>query len=178
MEESIQPSVKKPKNQEVSTPKPDTSNLLDEIRERAGKGLKSVKTVESVSMDMDGFTYVKPKPKKQMSKMELAMAQRRGAISGDDDIESQLESMTEQEQLDTLYSAVVDDDQKKISAIYNVCDEDVFTPEAVKRVCEAAVKIAATQSSTKKIRIEKAVQKVGSEFDVDVSVGKSQSVGR
>ena len=66
----------------------------------------------------------------------------------------------------------------KISKICNVCDEDVFTPEAVKRVCEAAVKIAATQSSTKKIRIEKAVQKVGKEFDVDVSVGKSQSVGR
>ena len=129
-------------------------------------------------MDVDGFTYVKPKPKKQMNTMELAMAKRRGAIAGEDNLESQLDSMSEQEQLYTLYSAVIDDDQKKISKICNVCDEDVFTPDAVKRVCEAAVKIAATQSSTKKIRIEKAVQKVGKEFDVDVSVGKSQSVGR
>ena len=169
------PSVKKPKKEEIATPKPD---LLEEIRNRSGKGLNSVKPDNSVSMNMDGFTYTKPKPKKKMSKMELAMAQRRGAIAGDDDIESQLDSMTEQEQLDMLYSAVIDDDQKKISAIYNVCDEDVFTPEAVTKVCEAAVKIAATQSSTKKIRIEKAVQKVGSEFDVDVSVGKSQSMDR
>ena len=172
---SPDPSVKKPEKEEISTPKPD---LLEEIRNRAGKGVNSVKPDNSVSMDMDGFTYTKPKPKKKMSKMELAMAQRRGAIAGDDDIESQLDSMTEQEQLDMLYSAVIDDDQKKISAIYNVCDEDVFTPEAVTKVCEAAVKIAATQSSTKKIRIEKAVQKVGSEFDVDVSVGKSQSMDR
>ena len=170
------PSAHKTKKQEVSPP--DTSNLLEEIRNRAGKGLKSVKPVEEASMDMDGFTYVKPKPKKQMSKMELALAQRRGGIAGEDDIESQLDSMSEEEQLDTLYSAVIDDDQKKISEICNVCDDDVFTPEAVKRVCEAAVKVAATQSSTKKIRIEKAVQKVGKEFDVDVSVGKSQSVGR
>ena len=146
------PSVKKPKKEEVSTPKP---NLLEEIRNRAGKGLNSVKPDNSVSMDMDGFTYTKPKPKKKMSKMELAMAQRRGAIAGDDDIESQLDSMAEQEQLDMLYSAVIDDDQKKISAIYSACDEDVFTPEAVTKVCEAAVKIAATQSSTKRLGLKK-----------------------
>ena len=176
-------STKSPKSkvqkEEVSAPRPDTSSLLQEIRDRAGKGLRSVESQESVSLDMDGFTYVKSsKPKKHMSKIELAMAQRRGAIAGNDDLESQLEMMSEQEQLDMLYSAVIDDDQKKISAIYNACDDEVFTPEAVTKVCEAAMKIAATQSSTKKVRIEKAIQKVGNEFDVEVATSKTQSVGR
>ena len=63
--------------------------------------------------------------------------------------------MSEQEQLDTLYSTVIDDDQKKISEIYNAHDHDVFTSEAIKRVYEATLKVAATQSSVKRLGLQK-----------------------
>ena len=55
---------------------------------------------------------------------------------------------------------------------------DVFTPEAVTKICEAAVKVAATQKVAKKIIIEKAVQTTAKEFKVEASVNKSKSQGR
>ena len=105
------------------------------------------------------------------------MAARRGAISGGD-LAEDLEDMLPQKQLDMLYSAVIDDDQQKITQIREAGKKAVFTKEAVTKVCEAATKVAATQKSPKQIRIENAVQATAKEFKVEVSVNQSKSQGR
>ncbi len=148
----------------------DAASLMDAIK---GVKLKPAQSRAGSGLNMDGFTH-KPTAK---SDEEIKIIARRSRISGET-LEDELESMSPQEQINTLYTAIIDDNQQKISDIYYACDEEVFTPDAIKKVCDAALKVAATQSGTKKIRIEKSVQTIGKEFDVELSVGKGQSTGR
>jgi hypothetical protein len=129
---------------------------------------------------MDGFTHIAPKKPEKGSLMEGVLA-RRSAIS--DELADKLEDMSFQEQLDTLYTAVIDGDKEKIKQIQEIQndedkDVDVFTPEAVTKIRDAALKVAATQEVAKKIIIEKGVKVAEKEFKVEASVNQSKSQGR
>ena len=158
--------------------RPSTASLMDKIRNTKLGSSKSKSG--SDGLNMDGFTHIKTKDNPM-----AAITARRGAITGVDELADKLENMSSQKQLDTLYTAVIDGDKEKIQKIQKIqeiqgdeeYDVGVFTPEAVTKIRDAALKVAATQEVVKKTIIKKGIQSAEDAFKVKTS-GPSKSQGR
>ena len=169
---------------DVNIAREGKTDLLSAIR--AGRVLKKAKT--SVSLDMDGFTYLKDKLKEKTTDMKREMIKRRGGVSSED-FQYQFEGMSDKEQLNTLYTAVIDNDKKKVSDIsnFNLDDDHGFDDDEVEPnirdrditdICKAAMKVAMNQPSSKRVIIEKTVQSTYKKFDVKPPVTKSKPRSR
>jgi len=131
----------------------DTGGLLAQIREGGLKNLKNVS--QGQSLNSEEFTYTASKetfaPK---SLMEQALQARRGAIEGSEELNEQmsekLDKLPPKQQLNELYSAVIDGDKERIARIVDVGNPEVFTKENMEKIANAAQKISATQEIAKK----------------------------
>ncbi len=88
-----------------------------------------------------------------------------------------LDKLPEKEQLNELYSAVIEGDKTKIARIVEVGNPKVFTTENMEKVANAAQKISATQGVAKKIIIETGVKNLVKEADLKISVGENRGRG-
>ena len=157
---------------------PDTGDLLAQIREGGLKNLKSVS--QAPSLNSEEFTYTASKetlaPK---TLMEQAMQARRGGIEGeeealDEQMSKKLDKLPAKQQLNELYSAVIDGDKERISRIVDVGNPEVFTKENMEKIANAAQKISATQEIAKKTIIESGVKNLVKEAEINISVGENR----
>ena len=177
--------VEKPK---TLTSKPiavqDKGDLLAQIRE--GGGLKNLKSVsKATSLNSGEFTYTASKENKPSVPSEglgglLAnvLQARRGDIEGSEELDEamseKLDKLTAKQQLNELYSAVIDGDKTKIARIVDVGNPEVFTKENMEKIANAAKEISATQEIAKKTIIESGVKSLVKEAKISIGVGENR----
>ena len=154
--------------------------LLDQIKE--GMKLKSVaSSTQDQSLNSEEFTYTASKdaPKAQDASPIQGILARRGAIRGEEELEdkitSELEKLSAKDQLNKLYSAVIDGDKTKIAIIVEVGDQEVFTLENMQKIANAAQKVSASQGPVKKTMIESGLKVLAKEANIDLGVGENRS---
>ena len=169
------------------SPKPiivsDSSDLLAQIREGGLKNLKSAS--QSQSLNSEEFTYTASKENKPSMPREglggvlaQAMQARRCDIEDSEELDEamveKLEKLSPQQQLNELYSAVIDGDKTRIARIIDVGNSEVFTKENMEKIASAAQKISATQDVSKKTIIEAGVKELAKEAKININVGESR----
>ena len=179
----------------ISTSKPivvpDTGGLFAQIRE-GGKKLKAVSSPDQGSFLNSGeFTYkgstekAPSSPSKEMGFLAQALQGRRGGIEGseealDEAMVKKLEKLSTKDQLNELYSAVIDGNKEKIERIVRVAEEQdlgAFTKENMEKIASAAQKISATQDISKKTIIEGGVKHLAKEAEININVGENRGRG-
>ncbi len=178
-------SIPKSKPPKVDKPiiVPDSSDLLAQIREGGLKNLKSAS--QSPSLNSEEFTYTASKENKPSMPREglggvlaQAMQARRGDIEDSEELDEamveKLEKLSPQQQLNELYSAVIDGDKTRIARIIDVGNSEVFTKENMEKIASAAQKISATQDVSKKTIIEAGVKELAKEAKININVGESR----
>jgi hypothetical protein len=162
---------------------PDKGDLLAQIR---GGGVK-LKTVSSTgpgsSLNSGEFTYkgsadkAPSGPSKDMGLAD-ALKGRRGAIQDSEELDEamveKLEKLSSKEQLNELYTAVIDGDKANIVRIIEVGNPEVFTKENMEKIASAAQNISATEEISKKTIIEAGVKHLAKEAEINISVGESR----
>jgi hypothetical protein len=176
-----------PKSKPPKVDKPiivsDSSDLLAQIREGSLKNLKSAS--QSPSLNSEEFTYTASKENKPSMPREglggvlaQAMQARRGDIEDSEELDEamveKLEKLSPQQQLNELYSAVIDGDKTRIARIIDVGNSEVFTKENMEKIASAAQKISATQDVSKKTIIEAGVKELAKEAKININVGESR----
>ena len=162
---------------------PDTGGLLAQIREGGVKNLKSVS--QAPSLNSEEFTYIASKENKPSLPSEglggvlaNALQGRRGAIRDSEELDEQmsekLDKLPPKQQLNELYSAVIDGDKEKIARIVDVGNPEVFTKENMEKIANSAQKISATQEIAKKTIIESGVKNLVKEAEINISVGENR----
>lgn len=154
--------------------------LLDQIKE--GMKLKSVaSSTQDQSLNSEEFTYTASKdaPKAQDVSPIQGILARRGAIRGEEELEdkitSELEKLSAKDQLNKLYSAVIDGDKTKIAIIVEVGDQEVFTLENMQKIANAAQQVSASQGPVKKIMIESGLKVLAKEANIDLGIEENRS---
>jgi hypothetical protein len=181
--------VKEPK---ISTSKPivvpDKGDLFAQIR-KGGMKLKAVSsTDQGSSLDSGEFTYkasTEKAPSVPSNHLLQALQARRGDIEGSEEIldnamAEKLEKLSTKDQLNELYSAVIDGNKEKIERIVRVAEEQdlgAFTKENMEKIASAAQKISATQDISKKTIIEGGVKHLAKEAEINISVGENRGRG-
>jgi len=179
----------------ISTSKPivvpDTGGLFAQIRE-GGKKLKAVSSPDQgSSLNSGEFTYkgstekAPSSPSKEMGFLAQALQGRRGGIEGseealDEAMVKKLEKLSTKDQLNELYSAVIDGNKEKIERIVRVAEEQdlgAFTKENMEKIASAAQKISATQDISKKTIIEGGVKHLAKEAEININVGENRGRG-
>ncbi len=180
--------VKETVVKEPKTPTPraiavqDKGDLLAQIR---GGGVKLKAVSQDQSLNSEEFTYTASKEKSSSvpSKgfggiMAQAMQERRGDIEGSEELDEamskKLNKLTTKQQLNELYSAVIDGDKTKIARIVDVGNPEVFTKENMEKIANAAKEISATQEIAKKTIIESGVKSLVKEAEINISVGENR----
>ncbi|MEA0970226.1 hypothetical protein Megvenef_00178 [Candidatus Megaera venefica] len=102
-----------------------------------------------------------------------------GGIEGeeealDEQMSKKLDKLPAKQQLNELYSAVIDGDKERISRIVDVGNPEVFTKENMEKIANAAQKISATQEIAKKTIIESGVKNLVKEAEINISVGENR----
>ena len=92
----------------------------------------------------------------------------------DEAMVEKLEKLSPQQQLNELYSAVIDGDKTRIARIIDVGNSEVFTKENMEKIASAAQKISATQDVSKKTIIEAGVKELAKEAKININVGESR----
>jgi hypothetical protein len=162
----------------------DTGGLLAQIREGGMKNLKSVS--QAPSLNSEEFTYTASKENKPSLPSEglggvlanALQARRQGGIEGSEELDEQmsekLDKLPAKQQLNELYSAVIDGDKERIARIVDVGNPEVFTKENMEKIANAAQKISATQEIAKKTIIESGVKNLVKEAEINISVGENR----
>ena len=161
----------------------DTGGLLAQIREGGVKNLKSVS--QAPSLNSEEFTYIASKENKPSLPSEglggvlaNALQGRRGAIRDSEELDEQmsekLDKLPPKQQLNELYSAVIDGDKERIVRIVDVGNPEVFTKENMEKIANSAQKISATQEIAKKTIIESGVKNLVKEAEINISVGENR----
>ena len=162
----------------------DTGGLLAQIREGGMKNLKSVS--QAPSLNSEEFTYTASKENKPSLPSEglggvlanALQARRQGGIEGSEELDEQmsekLDKLPAKQQLNELYSAVIDGDKERIARIVDVGNPEVFTKENMEKIANAAQKISATQEIAKKTIIEYGVKNLVKEAEINISVGENR----
>ena len=105
-------------------------------------------------------------------------ARRQGGIEGSEELDEQmsekLDKLPAKQQLNELYSAVIDGDKERIARIVDVGNPEVFTKENMEKIANAAQKISATQEIPKKTIIESGVKNLVKEAEINISVGENR----
>ena len=159
---------------EVSVKK-DIGGMLAQIRGKVK--LNSVASAQS--LNSGEFTYTASKALPELSVMQKAMQERRGAIAGKGELEGEitkeLKKLSEKEQLNKLYSAVIDGDKTKIGVIVKVGDHEVFTKSNMEKIANAAQQVSKGQGSAKKPIIESGLKVLAEKAKIDLGVGEGRS---
>jgi len=163
---------------------PDKGDLLAQIREGGLKNLKNVS--QGQSLNSEEFTYTASKENKPSLPSEglggvlanALQAMRQGGIEDTEELDEQmsekLEKLSSKQQLNELYSAVIDGDKERIARIVDVGNPEVFTPENMEKIANAAQKVSATQEIAKKTIIESGVKILAKEAEINIGVGENR----
>lgn len=151
---------------------PGRGNLLKDIADTGKNVLKKVE--KEVDLNIDGFTYIQSKVEKLSNPLAQGLNTRRRSMGVDME---NFSSLSEKEQLNKLYTAVINDDAKIIGDIADTGSK-ILSDDNIKKVCSAAQKAANSSKADKKIRIEHAISKATEIFEVDLPKGKSQTRSR
>jgi hypothetical protein len=142
-------------------------NLLDAIKQ--GANLKKVE-----NHDMDGFTYqVSEKKSNDNNAIKNALANK---FKSEIDYGEFLDDKTEKQQLDYLYTAVINGEKEKIQGVIEYAEDndlDFAKKENIQKLYNAAIKVSSTRSNTQKIVTEKGCQVLAKETDLKINQNKS-----
>ncbi|MFK7968204.1 MAG: hypothetical protein AB8B68_03495 [Rickettsiaceae bacterium] len=86
-----------------------------------------------------------------------------------------LKGASKKEQLNKLYSAVIDGDKTKIGVIVKVGDHEVFTKSNMEKIANAAQQVSKGQGSAKKPIIESGLKVLAEKAKIDLGVGEGRS---
>ncbi|MBA2629108.1 MAG: hypothetical protein H0U78_03625, partial [Rickettsiaceae bacterium] len=169
---------------------PDKGDLLAQIRGGGVKLNPVSSTDQGSSLDSGEFTYngsTEKAPSGRSNDMGLgqALKGRRGGIAGSEELDEEmvekLENLSTKDQLNELYSAVIDGDKEKIERIVRVAEAEelgAFTKENMAKIASAAQNISATQQDiSKKTIIEAGVKHLAKEAEINISVVENRGRG-
>lgn len=100
---------------------------------------------------------------------------RKIGVDPEDIVEELFENTSEQEQVNYLYSAIIDGNQRVVDAIIECGNPDIFTEEIIEKIFYAVIDIAANQEPEKKKLLEKYAANFSEAAGIDLHIHHAET---